>query len=192
MIVLRSTGALILVALVMSGAHVIGCDASKTEDAGGKVAITGIHPAAVPDGAENVPIISLSGPDKGNGNIIESAADDGAGDAVDVMDSDEKESNEQAALDEAFELTETAREYLDSGDEEEALEALDEAYALTIRVNPGSDLELVRQIDEIRSFIYRIIVELYWLRYAPENGARKTMTVTAHGYGNGKLSGYFP
>ena len=79
----------------------------------------------------------------------------------------------------AFELTETSQEYLALGDEENAIEALDEAYALTILVNPGSDLELVRQIEEIRFIIYRIMSELYWLRNVPKNDGQASIPVTA-------------
>src|SRR3990172_7648614 len=122
MIVLKSASTLILFALVTSGALVIGWVSSKTEDAGRRNAMIA-------------------------GGAVEAVADEGVDDAGDVVDSDEEENNEQAALDVAFELTETSQEYLALGDEEKAIEALDEAYALTMLVNPGSDLELVRQIE---------------------------------------------
>jgi hypothetical protein len=152
MIVFKSFSTLFLFALVMSGVLVIICASSKTEDAGSRNAAI----------AGNHP---AAVPDPG-----------------DVEDSDEKESSEQAALDAALELTETSQEYLASGDEEKAIEALDEAYALTIRVNPGNDLKLVRQKEEIRFAIYRIILELNSVRNVPGNGGQKAIPITVNKY----------
>ena len=68
--------------------------------------------------------------------------------------------DEQAILDTALELTDTAQEYRDDGDMDHAIESLDQAYALILKI-PGNNQKLSQQKEDLRFLISKRIIELY-------------------------------
>lgn len=74
----------------------------------------------------------------------------------------ENTDEEQTVLDTATELTETAQEYWEDGDMDQAIESLDQAYALLLKVpnNP----KYSQQKEDLRFMISKRITELYGSR----------------------------
>ncbi len=67
--------------------------------------------------------------------------------------------DEQSALDTALDLTESAQEYWQDGDMDSAIESLDQAYALILKI-PGDNPKLSQQKDDLRFMIAKKIMEL--------------------------------
>ncbi len=164
-------------ALLVSGALISGCYSAKAADADSRnAAMPGIHPETV--SGQEAPAIAFSGEDKSGGDADKAGSGDRSNDSADVEESEEIDSGKQSALDAALELTETSREYLAGGELDNALESLDQAYALTLQVDPGDDSKLIRQKEEIRFTISRSILELYSSRYIARNGSRNAIPLT--------------
>jgi len=69
--------------------------------------------------------------------------------------------DDQALLDTALELTETAQEYWEDNDLEHAFESLDDAYALILSVpNSSGNPKLMQQKEDIRFLISKRITEM--------------------------------
>jgi peptidoglycan lytic transglycosylase D len=83
-----------------------------------------------------------------------------------------KERNKaQALLDESLDFCQLAQEFWQRGELEEALEALDQAYALILTLedlNPSGDL--IQQREDIRFLISKRILEIYASRQIVVNG----------------------
>ena len=84
------------------------------------------------------------------------SADKDSGSSVD-KDSDDEE---QALLDTALEMTERAQEYWEHSDMEHALDTLDQAYALILKV-PAGDPDIAQQKEDLRFVISKRVVEMY-------------------------------
>ncbi len=67
----------------------------------------------------------------------------------------------QQQLDEAIEYCEAAQEFWQKGELESALEALDNAYALILTVQPDDPAKLVQQKEDLRFLISKRILEIY-------------------------------
>ncbi len=88
---------------------------------------------------------------------------------------------EQANLDTALELTETAQEYWEDGDSDQAIEALDQAYALILKV-PANNPKLSQQKEDLRFVISKRIMEMYASRKMAATGTSDEIprTMNAH------------
>lgn len=73
-------------------------------------------------------------------------------------------------LDDALELCETAQEYWEKGELENALDALDQAYDLIIKVDTYDKPILTQQKDDLRFMISKRILEIYASRNIVVNG----------------------
>ena len=82
-----------------------------------------------------------------------------------------KDSNddEQALLDSALELTQSAQEYWADGETDQAIEALDQAYACILKV-PGNKPDLFQQKEELRFVISKRLIEMYASRQTAVTG----------------------
>jgi membrane-bound lytic murein transglycosylase D len=76
---------------------------------------------------------------------------------------------EQAMLDAALEFTETAQEYWEEDDRDQAIESLDEAFALILKVS-GNSPKLTQQKEDLRFLISKRIMELYASRQTTVKG----------------------
>ncbi len=88
---------------------------------------------------------------------------------------------DQANLDTALELTETAQEYWEDGDSDQAIEALDQAYALILKV-PANNPKLSQQKEDLRFVISKRIMEMYASRKMAATGTSDEIprTMNAH------------
>lgn len=90
--------------------------------------------------------------------------------------------DEQSFLDDALDLAEASRESWVGGDVEKALEALDHAYGLIVRVDLGGDPKLIQQKEDLRFTISRRILEIYASRYTTVKGSHKAIPLTSNKY----------
>ncbi|OCC16242.1 Membrane-bound lytic murein transglycosylase D precursor [Dissulfuribacter thermophilus] len=76
----------------------------------------------------------------------------------------------QRMLDTALELCKTAQELWGKGKLNDALNALDEAYALILKVDPDSKPELLQQKEDLRFLIAKRVMEIHASRFTVANG----------------------
>lgn len=100
---------------------------------------------------------------------------------ADPVSSKQNSEDEQALLDSALELTEAAQEYWEEGDMEQALESLDQAYALILKV-PADNPKFSQQKEDLRFVIAKRVIEMNASRRTTANGtaAAIPMTINSH------------
>jgi len=76
----------------------------------------------------------------------------------------------QQQLDEALVFCESAQEFWQRGDLENALESLDQAYSLILAVDPDGPSNVVQQKEDLRFMISKRILEIYASRNIVVNG----------------------
>jgi membrane-bound lytic murein transglycosylase D len=76
---------------------------------------------------------------------------------------------DQPALDEALELCQVSQDFWQKGELENALDALDQAYALILGVD-AADPKLIQQKEDLRFMISKRILEIYASRNIVVNG----------------------
>ncbi|MGD8351714.1 MAG: LysM peptidoglycan-binding domain-containing protein [Nitrospirota bacterium] len=76
----------------------------------------------------------------------------------------------QGLMDAALGHYETSQQLWSEGNLEGAIEALDEAYDLILKVDAGEAPELIQQKDDLRFMVSRRILEVYASRYTAVNG----------------------
>ncbi len=85
--------------------------------------------------------------------------------------------DEQSLLDTALDLTETAQEYWEDGDADQAIESLDQAYALILKVT-GNNPKLAQQKEDLRIVISKRIIEMYASRQTAVRGTSTAIPMT--------------
>lgn len=86
----------------------------------------------------------------------------------DIINADD----DQALLDTALELTETAQEYWQDNDMDRAFESLDQAYALILTVpNSSANEKVTQQKEDLRYVISKRIIEMYASRHVTVKGS---------------------
>ena len=109
-------------------------------------------------------------------------------DADEIADEDENEKNvfnffkafnqTQPVLDEALEFCETAQNFWQKGELETALESLDRAYSLILKVDTQDMPKVIQQKDDLRFLISKRILEIYASRNIVINGKHKEIPLT--------------
>jgi membrane-bound lytic murein transglycosylase D len=77
--------------------------------------------------------------------------------------------DDQGLLDTALELTETAQEYWEDNDMDQAIESLDQAYALILKV--PNNQKITQQKEDLRFMISKRIMEMYASRQTTVKGS---------------------
>jgi membrane-bound lytic murein transglycosylase D len=83
----------------------------------------------------------------------------------------------QTDLDEALELCEVSQEYWQQGELENAVEALDRAYALILSVDTSNRPKLIQQKEDLRFMISKRILEIYASRNIVVNGNHNAIPI---------------
>jgi membrane-bound lytic murein transglycosylase D len=81
-----------------------------------------------------------------------------------------KASTPDAVLDEALDFCELSQTFWQKGELENALEALDQAYALILEVNTEENPDITQQKEDLRFLISKRILEIYASRNIVVNG----------------------
>ena len=77
----------------------------------------------------------------------------------------------QTYLDEALDLCQVSQEFWQNGDLENALQALDQAYALILRADTSDHTKLIQQKEDLRFMVSKRILEIYASRNIVVNGS---------------------
>jgi membrane-bound lytic murein transglycosylase D len=108
--------------------------------------------------------VSASAPEKAHATVKKETADD-----------------DQALLDNALELTESAQGYWEDNDIEQAFESLDEAYSLILKVSSDSSKpELAEEKEDIRFMISKRIMEMYAARQISVKGSHNEIPLVVN------------
>jgi membrane-bound lytic murein transglycosylase D len=84
----------------------------------------------------------------------------------------------ESNLDDALELCQLSQEYWQQGELENAVEALDRAYALILAVDTSDRPKLIQQKEDLRFMISKRILEIYASRNIVLNGNYNAIPVT--------------
>ena len=90
---------------------------------------------------------------------------------VEEQDSPQAEQGDQYLLDSALGFCQASYEFWEQGDMENALDSLDQAYSLVLRVNANQDPMILQQREDLRVTIARRIIEIYASRYTAVDGS---------------------
>ncbi len=108
---------------------------------------------------------------EGAGQDIEGDCPDGAGDCELSANQDSPANKEaQSKLDEALVFCEDSQTAWQNGELDNALEALDKAYAMVLEVDTNQDPKLIQQKEDLRFLISKRILEIYASRNIVVNG----------------------
>ncbi len=93
-----------------------------------------------------------------------------------------KRNSEQFLLDTALDFCDTAQEFWSEGNLEKAIEALDQAYTLVLKVDTDENPQLIQQKEDLRFMISKRILEIYASRYTAVNGNHAAIPLTMNKY----------
>jgi membrane-bound lytic murein transglycosylase D len=136
---------------------------------------------------DNIPVqglISTAGPEKADAYVENTAIEKsviGKEDSFSVAAETENGDSivkDEDLLDTALESCNTAQELWSQSNPEKAIEALDEAYQLLLKIDTESHPELVRQTEDLRFMISKRILEIYTSRFTTVNGNHKEIPLT--------------
>jgi membrane-bound lytic murein transglycosylase D len=105
--------------------------------------------------------------------IIDAPA--GAKDEEKIIAEEGNGDKKENLLDTALDFYQTSQELWSRGELEEAINALDEAYSLILKVNGDSDPAMIQQKEDLRILISRRLIEIYASRYTAVNGNHKAI-----------------
>ncbi len=83
----------------------------------------------------------------------------------------------QSRFDKSLEFYQTSQEYWQQGELENAMDALDKAYALIVNTETGGVPEFSQQKDDLRFMISKRILEIYASRYTTVKGNHNAIPV---------------
>jgi membrane-bound lytic murein transglycosylase D len=120
-----------------------------------------------------------------NGTDEALAAPDGEPTSAGTPDTDDRaggdslraEKKTQPALDVALELCQLSQEYWQKGDLDNAVNALDQAYAMILNVDTSDQPKLIQQKEDLRFMISKRILEIYASRNIVVNGNHNAIPV---------------
>ena len=92
------------------------------------------------------------------------------------------EKSDQEMLDSALEFCETANYFWERGELDNALNALDQAYSLILKVSPDDDPEILQQREDLRFTISKRIMEVYASRFIVANGYKKPIPLVMNSH----------
>lgn len=92
------------------------------------------------------------------------------------------EGSEQALLDSALELCKSSQEFWAAGELDKAIDALDQAYGLILKVDPDGDPDLNQQKDDLRFLISKRLLEIHASRFTAVTGIHKAIPLVMNKY----------
>ncbi|UCE34781.1 MAG: LysM peptidoglycan-binding domain-containing protein [Deltaproteobacteria bacterium] len=92
------------------------------------------------------------------------------------------EKSDQEMLDAALESCETANYFWERGELDNALNSLDQAYSLILKVSPEDDPEILQQRADLRFTISKRIIEVYTSRFTVANGYKKPIPLVMNNH----------
>ena len=83
--------------------------------------------------------------------------------------------SDQEMLDSALEFCQASNDFWEQGDLSNAIDALDQAYSLILKVNANHDPKILQQREDLRFTISKRIIECYSSRFTVANGYHKAI-----------------
>ena len=120
--------------------------------------------------------------DRGKPGVPDAGIGDAKLDAGIAADALSFEKKVQLRLDEALDLCEVSQEFWQKGELDNALDTLDQAYALILEVNISDQPKLIQQKEDLRYLISRRILEIYASRNIVVNGNHNAIPVVINKY----------
>lgn len=102
--------------------------------------------------------------------------------------SETRKQQEQEMLDSALEFCKASNDFWEQGDLYNAIDALDQAYSLILKVNPDNDSELLQQKEDLRFTISKRIIEVYSSRFTAANGRNSVIPLVMNSHVEKALS----
>ena len=147
---------------------------------------TGLDNSTDPDDGDRSTLTGRTSP--ADDAAFDSDEADRAVDGSATLDTEGKPENElddettgiqkvQTDLDEALELCQLSQDYWQQGELENAVEALDRAYALIISVDTTDQPKLIQQKEDLRFMISKRILEIYASRNIVVNGNHNAIPI---------------
>jgi membrane-bound lytic murein transglycosylase D len=100
-----------------------------------------------------------------------------------IAEQDTPLESDQKLLDSALEFCQASYDYWDRGDLDNALDALDQAYSLILKVDSTPKKpEILQQRDDLRFTISKRIIECYSSRFTVANGYHKAIPLEMNGH----------
>lgn len=93
----------------------------------------------------------------------------------------------QSVIDQALDFCQLAQDYWQKGELENALEALDQAYALILNIDTYDIPKLIQQKEDLRFLISKRILEIYASRNIVVNGGHNEIPVVLNSYVQAEL-----
>jgi membrane-bound lytic murein transglycosylase D len=88
----------------------------------------------------------------------------------------------QYFLDSAMGFYQAGYEFWEEGDIENALDSLDQAYSLILKVDPEQDPIILQQRDDLRVTIAKRIIEVYTSRFTAVNGSHQAIPLVMNSH----------
>jgi membrane-bound lytic murein transglycosylase D len=101
-----------------------------------------------------------------------------SGDDIKTKETD----GEQDLLDTALDYCKTSQEFWAEGYLDKAIDALDQAYELILKVDPESNPEFIQQKEDLRFMISKRILEIHASRYTAVNGNHNAIPLIMNSY----------
>lgn len=98
--------------------------------------------------------------------------------AAEAEDGSDEDQADESVLDAALELIDASQEHWTVGDRDRAIEALDQAYAIILKVPADADAKEVQQKEDLRFVISKRLTEIYASRFTSVNGIDKEIPLT--------------
>ncbi len=99
-------------------------------------------------------------------------------DTEDTDENSEDEINDQDLLEAALDFVNASQDFWADGNLEKAIETLDEAYELILKIDTDSKPELIQQQEDLRFMTAKRILEIYASRYKAVNGNHREIPLT--------------
>ena len=96
----------------------------------------------------------------------------------------------EPALNRALALCRLAQTFWKRGELENAIDTLDQAYALVLRVDPGNDPKMMQEKEDLRFTISKRILEIYSSRQVVVNGKRNEIPLTINPYVQNEIDSF--
>ena len=87
---------------------------------------------------------------------------------------------DESILDAAMELIDSSHEHWSAGDRDRAIDALDQAYAVILKLPADADPKEVQQKEDLRFVISKRLTEIYASRFTSVNGTGKEIPLTVN------------
>ncbi len=154
----------VYIALTLFFVAASGCAPHRTTPLSNSDTVSVAAPAAVLPAPRPLSIPPQQPPVDPGEPILSEAA------SADTCDPALTERTSQPVLDEALELCQTSQDFWQTGDLDNALDALDQAYALILTVDTENNPKLIQQKEDYRFTISKRILEIYASRNIVVNG----------------------